>query len=629
MSGLKNSPFGKRLRAAQQEHEEDPPRRNRPRVNAIFGVAPTSTPSLDSRPNTSSSGGPESPVEPPRLVRDYGDRFVPSRDSGDMRTSYHLMDEGGPSTPSKNRIIPSESDALKEQANAIFTSILHSEVTPPSPRRAISPTRPAPIPSGSAVPPTTPTRRRLFAYNSPASNPNTPTRRLDTPTDEAYSMSPVRAESRHLLESPRRQLRSVCKTPYRVLDAPDLADDFYLNLVDWSSTNVLGVGLSSCVYLWTAHNAVVSKLCDLSETNDTISSVSWVQKGTTLAVGTLGGRLHIYDANTLQLQRTYNGAHSQRIGALAWNSHVLSSGSRDRMVHHRDVREATTRPFKRCTGHRQEVCGLKWSGDAGPGAASLASGGNDNKVCIWDLRGTKRARQIGTGTSSSATPGPSGSGAGGGDEAPGDAPLWKFHEHTAAVKALAWDPHVSGVLATGGGTQDKHIRFWNTSNGTMLNELDTGSQVCNLIWSLTSHELVSTHGFSSTTAQNQICIWKYPKLEMVASLTGHTNRVLYLAMSPDGETIVTGAGDETLRFWNAFPKRESNERGRESNPIQVHNAYRVLGQDKDKTAAPPNPEPSLPSAAESMVVQRPSRFPALSPHTPRAPSSVHNTVHTL
>ena len=35
---------------------------------------------------------------------------------------------------------------------------------------------------------------------------------------------------------------------------------------------------------------------------------------------------------------------------------------------------------------------------------------------------------------------------------------------------------------------------------------------------------------------------------------GHTSRVLFLAMSPDGETIVTGAGDETLRFWNAFPK---------------------------------------------------------------------------
>jgi cell division cycle 20-like protein 1 (cofactor of APC complex) len=348
----------------------------------------------------------------------------------------------------------------KEQANALFTSILHTEVTPP-----ISPTRP--IASGSGLLPSTPTRRRLFAYNSP-SNPATPTRRLDDPTDEAYSMSPVRAQSRQLLESPRRQLRSVCKTPYRVLDAPELADDFYLNLVDWSSTNVLGVGLGSCVYLWTAHNAAVSKLCDLAPSSDTISSVSWVQKGSTLAVGTLAGRLHIYDANTLQLQRTYQQAHTQRIGALAWNTHVLSSGSRDRSVHHRDVREASTRPFKRCTGHRQEVCGLKWSGDSGASAPYLASGGNDNKVCIWDLRGSRRP---GAGASNPVI------GAGSGDDGPGDTPLWKFHEHTAAVKALAWDPHVSGVLATGGGTQDKHIRFWNVLNGSMLHELDTGSQV--------------------------------------------------------------------------------------------------------------------------------------------------------
>ena len=104
-------------------------------------------------------------------------------------------------------------------------------------------------------------------------------------------MSPVRAESRQLLESPRRQLRNVFKTPYRVLDAPELADDFYLNLVDWSSTNVLGVGLGSCVYLWTAHTAAVSKLCDLSASNDTISSVSWVQKARLLQLSVFGFQL--------------------------------------------------------------------------------------------------------------------------------------------------------------------------------------------------------------------------------------------------------------------------------------------------------------------------------------------------
>jgi cell division cycle 20-like protein 1 (cofactor of APC complex) len=46
-------------------------------------------------------------------------------------------------------------------------------------------------------------------------------------------------------------------------------------------------------------------------------------------------------------------------------------------------------------------------------------------------------------------------------------------------------------------------------------------------------------------------------MEKIVDLTGHTSRVLFLSMSPDGETIVTGAGDETLRFWNVFPKKDT------------------------------------------------------------------------
>lgn len=62
---------------------------------------------------------------------------------------------------------------------------------------------------------------------------------------------------------------------------------------------------------------------------------------------------------------------------------------------------------------------------------------------------------------------------------------------------------------------------------------------------------MSTHGYS----QNQIIVWQYPSLEREAKLTGHSSRVLYLATSPDGENIVTGAGDETLRFWHVFAKQ--------------------------------------------------------------------------
>ena len=46
-------------------------------------------------------------------------------------------------------------------------------------------------------------------------------------------------------------------TAWQVLDAPALQDDYYLNLVDWSSTNMLSVALGGSVYLWSACNAKV------------------------------------------------------------------------------------------------------------------------------------------------------------------------------------------------------------------------------------------------------------------------------------------------------------------------------------------------------------------------------------
>ena len=56
-------------------------------------------------------------------------------------------------------------------------------------------------------------------------------------------------------------------------------------------------------------------------------------------------------------------------------------------------------------------------------------------------------------------------------------PVLRLTEHTAAVKAIAWSPHQSGLLASGGGTADRCIRFWNTANGHQLESVDTGSQV--------------------------------------------------------------------------------------------------------------------------------------------------------
>lgn len=73
-----------------------------------------------------------------------------------------------------------------------------------------------------------------------------------------YSLSPVTIKSQKLLRSPRKATRKISRIPFKVLDAPELQDDFYLNLVDWSAQNVLAVGLGSCVYLWSACTSQVS-----------------------------------------------------------------------------------------------------------------------------------------------------------------------------------------------------------------------------------------------------------------------------------------------------------------------------------------------------------------------------------
>jgi cell division cycle 20-like protein 1, cofactor of APC complex len=54
-------------------------------------------------------------------------------------------------------------------------------------------------------------------------------------------------------------------------------------------------------------------------------------------------------------------------------------------------------------------------------------------------------------------------------------PLFKFSSHKAAVKAIAWSPHQSGLVASGGGTADRCIKFWNTKAGCELQSIETGS----------------------------------------------------------------------------------------------------------------------------------------------------------
>ena len=97
-----------------------------------------------------------------------------------------------------------------------------------------------------------------------------------------------RSNQKSSTSSPKKSTRKIAKIPYKVLDAPNLADDYYLNLVDWSSNNNVAVALESSVFLWSAHTSKVTKLCDL-EGHDLVTSITWAVRGSQIAVGTFSG----------------------------------------------------------------------------------------------------------------------------------------------------------------------------------------------------------------------------------------------------------------------------------------------------------------------------------------------------
>jgi len=260
---------------------------------------------------------------------------------------------------------------------------------------------------------------KILAFKSKAPAPPSG---MENAAREMYSSNHI-----GVLKGGKKQFRHIPQAPERILDAPELVDDYYLNLIDWSSQNSIAVALGCTVYLCNAGTGAIDQLMQTDVENDEedyVTSVNWAPDGNHIAVGTNNAEVQIWDASRARKVRTLKG-HEARVGALAWNGTQLATGSRDTtvMTHDVRIREHCTNTF---TCHSQEVCGLKWS----PSGTQLASGGNDNSLHIYD------SQSLSNGTY-----------------------RHKLVAHQAAVKALAWCPWQANVLASGGGTADRCIKF--------------------------------------------------------------------------------------------------------------------------------------------------------------------------
>ncbi|AJS27500.1 Ama1p [Saccharomyces cerevisiae YJM1388] len=363
--------------------------------------------------------------------------------------------------------------------------------------------------------------------------------------------------------SPQRQIQRPAKRvkshiPYRVLDAPCLRNDFYSNLISWSrTTNNVLVGLGCSVYIWSEKEGAVSILDHqyLSEKRDLVTCVSFCPYNTYFIVGTKFGRILLYDQKEFfhsnntnkkepvfvfqtesfkgicclewfkpgEICKFYVGEENGNVSLFEIKSLHFPIKNWSKRQKLEDENLIGLKLHSTYQAQAQQVCGISLNEHAN----LLAVGGNDNSCSLWDISDL-------------------------------DKPIKKFVlPHKAAVKAIAFCPWSKSLLATGGGSKDRCIKFWHTSTGTLLDEIYTSGQVTSLIWSLRHKQIVATFGFGDTKNPVLITLYSYPKLSKLLEVRSpNPLRVLSAVISPSSMAICVATNDETIRFYELWNDKE-------------------------------------------------------------------------
>ncbi|CAO2651096.1 Nn.00g093930.m01.CDS01 [Neocucurbitaria sp. VM-36] len=364
----------------------------------------------------------------------------------------------------------------------------------------------------------------------------------------------------------------------QLLDAPQLRDDYYCTLLAYSHTaKCLAVGLGNYVHLWSERSGVNTPGSLNSVPSNSAADVlhvasldfSSTQGGQAiLAVGRADGRISLW--SPFDQEPRFDATQPKPVSSVSWRpTTVLRPSLRDRAM---DVlteelligdevghiyfysiewpSETQSALFgwhgamtllARLAVHTQQICGLAWSSDG----ELFASGGNDNNCFLFETR--KVLRPDNNSESTSATmeirEGPSGESIYTVMNRSGPVILlshtaakqkWTLN---AAVKAMAFCPWQRGLIAIGGGSNDRCIHFYHTRSGTCLASIDCAAQVTSLIWSQTRREIAATFGFAQPDHPYRVAVFSWPSCEqMVAIPWWDESRALCAIAYPGGPT---------------------------------------------------------------------------------------------
>ena len=418
--------------------------------------------------------------------------------------------------------------------------------------------------------------------------------RTNTIHEDSESLHSIRKSlNKKLYEEPRRPSQTSATTnlqatPVMTLSAPGMMDDFYSRPVAWSRSGVIAVATKHSVNYRNMHTGDVGCVASLVSL-DRPTCLEWSPSSDVLALGLDWGDVRLYDIRTQMITLDLSGL--SYIGGLSWNGeHMITLATESGSIQHYDTRISGRQQCALHTpGHNSRVCGVKWNDDQ----RYLASGSGDGSVMLWDARARKGLELFGEFNEAmevylNEPRGP--------EITPPTPPStcilerrWRQKQHTSTVKALAWCPWQSDLLASGGGTRDGTIRLWSASSGNCKKIIKTRSQVSSLHFSHSCREIVSTHGyaFANLDPSSRIPGMPFPTPPRGYSLLVHSvvsgevagrvmdlghGRVSDSAMGPDGTCIVTCGADETIRMYKVFGEQTKVEDDRET--LWQHNIIR-------------------------------------------------------
>ena len=323
-----------------------------------------------------------------------------------------------------------------------------------------------------------------------------------------------------------------------------------------------------------------------TEHTPSVLNLYWGVDAQTLVCGYEDGKVRLWDDDgDVQLWDVVTGISRHSLYEITTYDRSLSL-SADGQLLARENEDSTIRLWDVTTGalrhtfprHTSLVSNLCFS----PNGRLLASARDDTKIQLWDVTTGTPLKTLGTPTGSTHSMAFSPDGqtlASGGN----GIRLWDVATgtlrhtltgHTNQILSLCFSPD-GQTLASGNGLSEwpeqgmpeYAIQLWDVPTGELRKTIaGHAGRVNSLCWSPNGQTLASGGGYviieqcAAPSADNTVRLWDVATGELQKTLTGHTDEVLSVRFSADGQTLASGSADGTVLLWDmnpdAFPEKK-------------------------------------------------------------------------